>query len=401
MKEVKNLSSQIFNQINKTNSTNPDDLEVLRLSGISNQTFKISINSSTEINNKESCEFAYKSLIYKIFGRINSLVDRDLEMSLIKEFSSKKIGPNVYSTDNKTFRIEEYLENTRNITHSEIFEEVYLSQIIDRFLCINQVSDKNYFSYLGFQDKYQGFKQLANEKTTNIFNFSNGMRDLAQISIENFEKEIQNDMNFFTPEEYNNLTKDISFIKSKVDASIEEIIQLSPSNWIFTINHNDAHPCNIIVNEDKLVYLIDLEYGGYNFLGFDIANFLLESIFTLDHFEFPFWKQFEGYNKYDSKKYLDIWRQYINKYFEINKSYLEEELNKRNINLSIKELMQEYLQERTYRNIMAISSIYWFLYAVLYINYKEFKEKSNFDYFSYSIKRYSIKDYLDIESYGI
>ena len=385
--EVIQTSSFILNKLNNSNCIYSDDLVFERLSGISNQTFKISINSQSDNISK-------KSIIYKKFGKINCLVDRDLEMKLLNEMASKNIGPKIYQTDLKTYRVEEYLENTRNIFHYEMFQEKYLNRIIERFLCINQIGDINYISYVGIKEKNDCYNLLVKEKQANVFNFSLGMKNLAKISIDNFEKELQLNKKDYSSDDYINYCKNISSIKEKINTSIEDIINISPKYWIFTLNHNDAHPCNILVDSKDSIFLIDLEYCGYNFLGFDIGEFLLDSIFNLDHKDFPHWIQLEDFSTYDKELYYEIWKNYISKYFEIYQASINEILIKEKLEFTIEDIRKEYLSIKTYKNMISIASIYWFLYGVLYLKYDEFVKKSSFDYYSFSIKRYSIKEYI-------
>ncbi len=42
--------------------------------------------------------------------------------------------------------------------------------------------------------------------------------------------------------------------------------------------HNDLLSGNVLVSEDNAVYLVDFEYSGWNYRGFDIGNFFCEAM---------------------------------------------------------------------------------------------------------------------------
>ena len=52
------------------------------------------------------------------------------------------------------------------------------------------------------------------------------------------------------------------------------------------ICHNDLNNLNILVRADE-VFLIDYDYVGYNFIGYDIANLINETSFDYGHPSYP------------------------------------------------------------------------------------------------------------------
>src|SRR5690348_5819078 len=73
-----------------------------RLNGLSNAIFLV------KIINKTTGSLIHQ-IIYRSFGEISDLVDRDLETKIIHNLSKKGITPKIYETDNQTYRIEEFV----------------------------------------------------------------------------------------------------------------------------------------------------------------------------------------------------------------------------------------------------------------------------------------------------
>src|SRR5437016_1324115 len=74
--------------------------------------------------------------------------------------------------------------------------------------------------------------------------------------------------------------------------------------------HNDLNNSNVLINKaDQSLAFIDFEYSGFNFRGYDFANFFNEMMmdysldnspyFAIDHNRYPSYKQvilfFENY----------------------------------------------------------------------------------------------------------
>ena len=83
------------------------------LGGLSNINFVATItNKST---NERIC-----IILYRHFGEISDVVDRDLETMIIEQLANKGIGPKIYYNDpNNKFRLNEYLEDTLPISKKD------------------------------------------------------------------------------------------------------------------------------------------------------------------------------------------------------------------------------------------------------------------------------------------
>lgn len=77
-------------------------------------------------------------------------------------------------------------------------------------------------------------------------------------------------------------SSDFRFVDfGKISGHIDEfsrLIERFPSPVVFA--HNDLQYGNIMDTYDGYVTLIDYEYGGYNYRGFDIGNFFCEWMYN-------------------------------------------------------------------------------------------------------------------------
>ncbi|CAN4077942.1 unnamed protein product [Withania somnifera] len=150
----------------------------------------------------------------------------------------------------------------------------------------------------------------------------------------------------------------ISF--QEVHNEIIELKELTDRlNAPVVFGHNDLHPGNLMLNEDKEeLYLIDFEFGSYNYRGFDIGI----------HFN-----EYAGYDcdysLYPSK----------NEQFHFFRHYLDSDQPNK---VPENDLEALYVETSTY---MLASHLYWALWALI-----EAKMSSiDFDYIRYFFLRYN------------
>uniref|UniRef100_A0A7N0U4J7 ethanolamine kinase n=1 Tax=Kalanchoe fedtschenkoi TaxID=63787 RepID=A0A7N0U4J7_KALFE len=123
--------------------------------------------------------------------------------------------------------------------------------------------------------------------------------------------------------------------------------------------HNDLLCGNIMVNEEEeKLYLIDFEYGSYNYRGFDIGN----------HFN-----EYAGY-ECDYSLYPTKDQQY-----HFIRNYLNPDGQKEVCDAEIEAL---YVESSTY---MLASHLYWALWALIQAKMSSI----NFDYLGYFFLRYN------------
>lgn len=416
------------------------NINLKSISGISNDIYKVDLILNTEANNEYKIPVI--SLLFRWFGKISNLVDRQLETKIMIGLNNANLGPSILETDNKTYRVEEYIYNSRNVLNNELLDLSTINQIFNilmnfykiddnqKYISISNISNNqstkyvknncnsnsyNHISSISTKSKissnsndelehvnlhkkvdynsvykYLVYDYLIKEKESNIFNFAIRLKKMAEISLETFKNNYLKDKNVSNLSEEFTLELDLKL--KKIDTilaeSMEGILDTVPDFPIIVLSHNDIHPGNLIINDNNKIFLIDHEYSCYNYLGFDIANFLLESIFTLSWNEFPYYKQFENYDILRSNRYYDIYYNFINKYFDAYSNLLKSN------SINIENAKKEYLNRKTLYNLIGTCSIYWTLYAIFYIDYNNYKKKSDFDYLNYSILRYYAYEFL-------
>ena len=98
------------------------DIENEKLMGYSNNNYIITIKRKS--NNKILGKY-----IYRKFGKISIIYDKHLENSIIKCLYKKGLGPNVLYED-KEYRISEYLNDTKHLDLSHLFDDFIIDSII-------------------------------------------------------------------------------------------------------------------------------------------------------------------------------------------------------------------------------------------------------------------------------
>lgn len=381
---IKEKSLEVFGKLNNMN-INGDEviIEKKRLSGISNTIYRIQIKHP-------QIKFKIDSLFFKIFGRISVLVNRQLETTIMESLNELGLGVKIYQTDLKTYRIEEFIEDSACLQREAMLDEKIYPRVVEIFTIINTFGDyEYYFDYVGDSDKSIYFHNLMEDKNMNIVNFiAKKMRNLAMESFDKFKQGYLDDnVEGKHPAghiDYNNILN--------VEAALENLEKIVygilPHQAIFAVNHNDGHPLNILCKPNySKIYLCDFEYSSYNIIGFDMANYLIESFFLLEADDFPFYLYASQTHCSELKedKYFQIFLSYFDQ-FEKNNS---DKFSKMGADTYKKLLAQCRTRDYYYRAV-CLSSILWFVFAVIYFNYESIKKKSAYDYFSFAVDRLNI-----------
>jgi thiamine kinase-like enzyme len=214
-------------------------------------------------------------------------------------------------------------------------------------------------------------------KNTNFINFSTKMLPMAIKSLEKFKTEFT----WENPVEIENL-KEIEHYISNFD---EYFYKTTPDRGLMVVSHNDAHVLNAMTKSDySKVYLFDHEYASYNFLGFDMANYNIESQFILENEIFPFYQNFiTDFNEFGNDMRYNAYIKFIDK-FAKEKKHLFEGYNNFDI------LIEETKSKDYYFKMMSMSSLMWFAFGVIYFDFKSIDTKTGFDYFHFCVDRLSV-----------
>lgn len=187
-------------------------------------------------------------------------------------------------------------------------------------------------------------------------------------------------------------------------------------SFIKVLSHNDLHYGNIMINKyDALnIKLIDYEYSCFNYIGFDIANFFLESLFDFGYTKYPYYQLKEDpevlfKNKKYFKKFICFMYNYsiknskcllFNNFCIKNLKYIFEYVNMSDNKLQLNSSIEnEYnLYKQYYFYLLALSSALWSLVALANIKLNEEYNKESFSYYNYTLDRIRVFN-LYLEKY--
>jgi len=224
------------------------DVVLSPLPGLSNIIYKAEINNSN-----------LKPIVIRINAESDS-IDREFEILIIRKMAELNYTAEVlYVGDNNKIKIEVFLEGYRNCNRELLLNDKLLKKlfsVLKDFESIDfSVSDKQKFECSKF------LSQSLISVKSNI-----------------------NNLNKFTLYD-NNLKDKIELIKSIIENYDKIIAEMfDDKNNIQVISHNDIHLANILLQENLNIdsfKLIDYVFTCYNYFGFDIANYIVESFFEL------------------------------------------------------------------------------------------------------------------------
>jgi thiamine kinase-like enzyme len=390
-----------------------DDVEIKKypLSGISNTIYRVEINYINQVHYNGSVsdgsstnltlfpKIKIDKIFFKIFGRISVLVDRELETYIMQQLYELGVGPKIYETDMKTYRIEEYIDNCVVLEREIMLNEQVYPKVINLFCSLSAFGDfKFYFDYVNDQPKKIFFEKLKNDTKTNFVNFTlNKMRPLGMKSFYDFKEKFFNHKKGLEgcSDSHDSLSMPTHLDEKtlfRMEYLLENLEQLfydvCPEKGILVINHNDAHPLNILHDpENKKIVLCDFEYSTYNILGFDIANYLIESLFLLQADSFPFYQYYSKTNneELNEDKYYNIYLMFFDKFEAANEKLFTDFKG-------FKTIIEQCRTKEYYYRLIGLSSLFWFVFAVIYLDYDSLKNKAGYDYFNFAMDRVNVYD---------
>lgn len=393
---IHDKSLETFKSLNQIEILKEEvEIEKCRLSGNSNTIYRVDIryleqdknNQMASISSKSCQDLKIKKIFFKIFGPISVLVDRELETYIMQKLYELGVSPKIYDTDMKTYRIEEYIDNCICLERDTMLDEEVYHKVIKLFCSLTALGDLNfYFDYIGNSNKSIFYEKLKIDTKTNFVNFTlNKMKPLGLKRFLEFKEKYYNDEKHLRPShiEQKNLEK-MDWALNNIEKLLYDVC---PEKGIIVINHNDAHPLNILRDQNRKIFLCDFEYSNYNLLGFDISNYLLESLFLLEADCFPFYHTFSKSNCQELKeeKFYHIYLSFFDTFESQNKLLFSE----------LKEYCSIIEMCRTrdyYYRLIGISALFWFSFATIYLDYDSSKIKDKFDYFNFSVGRLNIYD---------
>lgn len=228
------------------------DLSFELKSGCTNKIFQI------KIVNSEKIEIIPNILIYREFCTDTTLINKANEKISFQALSAAKIGPKLYGVTEK-FRLEEFIfgEHPKN---KEMFEKKFNRKISKYFKKINSLKPE----LINTEPLILEVLNLENKKILIINeNISNlNIEENALLKLKEIIRLLYNNEN------------EINFLKNNLPKNQDAL----------SFCHNDLNPLNIIKKSNDFI-IIDCDYCGINYRGFDLAAYFLEIPF--DYNDYP------------------------------------------------------------------------------------------------------------------
>jgi thiamine kinase-like enzyme len=378
-KIYKNIKNYVY-KCSRGKVYNELDISLEKLNGLSNDIYLV------RIHNKSTNEMLHE-IIYRQFGEISDLVDRDLETSIIDKLSEKGLTPKIYETDGKTYRIEEYITNCECLSKSFLKEDDVIEKIIQILISYTMIT--GVYSYLVRSENFsKEYKIDIDPEINSVYSskikriegnmFDKCMKDMLIRAKDNFEKfskkfkikykKLVDQEIFAKYEKVKNYIKNYDEIFSKI----------FPKNGLLVLNHNDVHRLNLLFTDEKNIIILDHEYSCLNLIGIDIVNYLIESNFDYTNNISPPYYDFTP-DEIDFENYFEIFKNFLNKFELANPSVLLEERNK--IKLEKMKTFKYFLR------LVCVISLFWVLFSVIYLDYDMFCSQKTFSYFQHAMDR--------------
>ena len=232
-----------------------DSCKIVRLVGNSNRVFLI----------QTSLPVSPKRFIFRIFGSGETL-DVSTSSSILHRLSQNNVSPKIF-LETPEYRIEEFLEGTRNLQRLECLEPSIANKIAKK---IKEIHD-------------QDLSDILDARTpvciTNVQKWRKlGESVLSKIKDSGRQSEIN------------------QALEALGETFYENYLDLLPKESPLVLSHMDTSFLNFLYKEEKEeIFLIDYDYAGYSYRGFDIAILLQDIKYDYNYPEYPFYQYYRSF----------------------------------------------------------------------------------------------------------
>ena len=341
-------------------------------------------NFLIKIYNKEND--TTQKLFFRYFGElISDYFDKKKEVQIIKILGDLGYGPKLLEFDyeNEKYRIDEFIEDSIELPHNELFNENILKDLIIILNNYSQISD--IYKYELIQENSKNIINLIQEGNKQ-FKIKNNIYDkminyVYPRAKKNFEKfnddYLKNHINDENLNE-NNINK----IKSLTNNFISLFSSFFNNKGFFVLNHTDLYQANILLNKNtNKIYIIDNEFACLNMIGFDIIWYLLMSLFQY----YPKYEYFPDLMNYE--KFYEIYKKYLECFIQTNIKWINENNERKNYIESLK-------KEKYFCELLCIANLFAFIIGLIDLQFKEeFIDKSIPPFFVNVLNRIQIFEY--------
>lgn len=201
-----------------------------------------------------------KRFIFKVFGSSDTL-NLSQCSSIIRKLGKYKLAPTVYE-ETETYRLEEFLENYRNLTRTEIVQPHIACKIANKLREMHEIDMSDVLD------------------TQSIVCVVNALkwRKVAQ--------RVFSDTSIFSRKTEAKQAK-----KSLKEEYLQMFYEVLPRESPVILAHMDTCFLNVLYQEEKdEVYLLDFDYTGYCYRGFDLAMLLTDVKYDYNYPAYPFYE---------------------------------------------------------------------------------------------------------------
>jgi len=298
-----NQIMEIFENINEFIEKDIISIDFITLDKITdNSIYKLTINNKKEVILKIRYETSFLNFNDEInYLRFLSLMNLVPKQHFFMNINNQRLSVEecingIHIEDGKTLSNENITILVEGLASFHVidFKEIKRENIID--------NDKFYFNYLSKDITYHGEESF--NQTLNILETTNNTILLNYLER---NKEKLNLIKNFLNEKYT--TKD----------KLKDFIPLNSSHLVFS--HNDIHNNNFILEKNNKIKFIDFEDLSFNFPGFDLANYIYESMFAFS-VTYPYYIFNRNFMILSEELMLDYFNLYLQKLKEKEKMIL-------------------------------------------------------------------------------
>ena len=352
---IKNVNAYLLqnkSQEMKNYNLNRTAFILVKLGGMCNENYLVKV---IEENSKKIIFQA----VYKKFGIMSKTGEHLLESNIIEYLSQKGIGPKLY-LEKKSYRLMEYIPETRHIEKDILFNDRIIDQlslILDTYnhftsTYIYHIKD-NKIEIEPLKDSDDSGNKEIKVMKTYYDNVINVIYKKAKLSFNKFKNEFEKKVLLKNNE---GLHKVVNGFQQYLDNFHENFNKFYPEEGFLVMCHNDVNRYNFIqkISDGKL-YCLDHEYASLNLPGYDIADYFNETNFNfVPNYYFSF-------EEIDYDKYFGIYKKYINKFIESNDRLYHD--------IKGKEFIEYISSKKYYLSLHQIINYFWFLCCIAYLDF--------------------------------
>lgn len=214
----------------------------------------------------------------------------------------------------------------------------------------------------------------SKQNLKNFFDFV--VDDLYEKAMKTFNQFVEKAHENFKDGENKELFNDILLLKIYLTNFRKIVQEVFPKNGHMTLSHNSIRDQNLLRLKNyrefkKRVMVIDHEFACLNLVGYDIVNYMNESLFEY----LPKYKFKE--EVYDYNYFYSIFQRYMEK-FKASRPELGPTMN------NVYDIVDS---EKYFIQLTCLNHLFWMVYSCIYLNFDNYIKGQGFNFFQHAIDR--------------